>query len=260
MANRSLACHGECGKPVDEPRHVLRRLDAALFDDDAPNVDRFGLLLLSVIATLVVLSLVDLAPRRADAASDTGVIVVTLFVSIMLILAVRAAGVARRWRRVAAAIAILAVAGSVLLLLSDLATGDGARTGTTRPTLIWIFISLLLPVIVVRRILTHRSVGLSTLLGAISAYLLIAFTFTFAFLTVDGYGSSNFFGDREPTTSFMYFSLTTMTTTGFGDLTAATNLGRLLTTTEAVVGQIFLVTLVALLVGLYAQERRHADP
>jgi hypothetical protein len=51
-----------------------------------------------------------------------------------------------------------------------------------------------------------------------------------------------------------------MTTTGFGDLTAVTNLGRLLTTTEAVVGQIFLVTLVALLVGLYAQERRHADP
>ena len=153
----------------------------------------------------------------------------------------------------------LAVAGSILLLFSDLATGDGARAGTTRPTLIWIFISLLLPVIVVRRILTHRSVGLSTLLGAISAYLLIAFTFTFAFLTVDGYGSSNFFGDREPTTSYMYFSLTTMTTTGFGDLTAATNLGRLLTTTEAVVGQIFLVTLVALLVGLYAQERRRHD-
>ena len=57
----------------------------------------------------------------------------------------------------------------------------------------------------------------------------------------------------------MYFSLTTMTTTGFGDLTAATNLGRRLTTTEAVVGQIFLVTLVALLVGLYAQERRRPD-
>jgi drug/metabolite transporter (DMT)-like permease len=244
---------------VNEPPHVLRRLDAARFDDDAPNVDRFGLLLLSVIGTLVVLSLVDLAPRRADAASDTGVIVVTVFVSIMLVLAVRAAGVARRWRRVAAVIAALAVAGSILLLFSDLVTGDGARAGTTRPTLIWIFISLLLPVIVVRRILTHRRVGLSTLLGAISAYLLIAFAFTFAFLTVDGYGSSDFFGDREPTTSFMYFSLTTMTTTGFGDLTAATNLGRLLATTEAVVGQIFLVTLVALLVGLYAQERRHPD-
>jgi hypothetical protein len=245
---------------VNEPRHVLRRLDAALFDDDAPSVDRFGLLLIAVIGTLVVLSLVDLAPRRADAASDTGVIVVTVFVSVMLVLAVRAAGVTRRWRRAADAVAVIAVAGSTLLLFSDLLTGDGARAGTTRPTPIWIFISLLLPVIVVRRILRHRRVGLSTLLGAISAYLLIAFTFTFAFLTVDGYGSSDFFGEREPTTSFMYFSLTTMTTTGFGDLTAATNPGRLLATTEAVVGQIFLVTLVALLVGLYAQERRHPDP
>jgi len=244
---------------VDEPRHVSRRLGAALFDDESPHVDNFGLLLLSVIGTLVVLSLVDLAPRRADAASDSGVIVVTLFVSVMLVLAVRAAGVARRWRRVAAVIAALSVTGSILLLFSDLVTGDGGRVGTTRPTLIWVFISLVLPIIVVRRILTHRSVGLSTLLGAISAYLLIAFTFTFAFLTVDGYGSSDFFGDPEPTTSFMYFSLTTMTTTGFGDLTAATNLGRLLASTEAVVGQIFLVTLVALLVGLYAQERRRTN-
>jgi drug/metabolite transporter (DMT)-like permease len=244
---------------VDEPRPALRRLDAALFDDDAPYVDRFGLLLLAVIGTLVVLSLVDLAPRRADAASDTGVIVTTIFVCAMLALAVRAAGVTRRWRRVADVVAAIAVAGSILLLFSDLVTGGGDRVGTTRPSLIWILISLLLPVIVVRRILTHRRVGLSTLLGAISAYLLIAFTFTFAFLSVDGFGSSDFFGQPEPTTSFMYFSLSTMTTVGFGDLTAATDMARLLATTEAVVGQIFLVTLVALLVGLYAQDRRRHE-
>ena len=246
---------------MDEGRiTVLRRLDKAFFDDESPYVDRFGLLLLSVVGTLIVLSLVDLAPGRSDAVSDMGVIVTTLFICAMLMLAVRAAGVARRWRRIADGVAAVAIAGSVLLFATDLVKGGAdVRVGAARPTVVWIIISLMLPVIVVRRILTHRRVSLSTLLGAVSAYLLIAFAFTFAFLTVDSFGSSAFFGRPQPTMSFMYFSLTTMTTTGFGDLTAATDLGRLLATTEAVVGQIFLVTLVALLVGLYAQERRHLD-
>ena len=54
----------------------------------------------------------------------------------------------------------------------------------------------------------------------------------------------------------MYFSLTSVSTLGYGDLVAVTNLGCLLATTEAVVGQIFLVTLVAGLVGVYAQRPR----
>jgi hypothetical protein len=40
-----------------------------------------------------------------------------------------------------------------------------------------------------------------------------------------------------------------MTTTGFGDLTAAHDVGRSLAITEALIGQIYLVTLVALIVG-----------
>lgn len=98
------------------------------------------------------------------------------------------------------------------------------------------------------------------LAGAISAYLLIAFTFTFAFLTVNSYESGDFFGRAEPTTSFMYFSLTSITTVGYGDLTATTDLGRLLATSEAVICRIFLVTLVAALVALYTRRPRHEAP
>jgi hypothetical protein len=53
----------------------------------------------------------------------------------------------------------------------------------------------------------------------------------------------------------MYFSLTTITTTGFGDLTAASPFGRLLAMWEAVTGQVYLVTFVAMLVGLFAANR-----
>jgi hypothetical protein len=52
----------------------------------------------------------------------------------------------------------------------------------------------------------------------------------------------------------MYFSLSTITTVGYGDLTAITPFARLVATAEAVSGQVYLVTFVAMLVGLRAQH------
>ena len=59
----------------------------------------------------------------------------------------------------------------------------------------------------------------------------------------------------------MYFSLVTITTLGYGDLSAAEPFGRLLTTVEAVVGQVYLVTFVGMIVGLIVgqQQSRTAE-
>ena len=54
---------------------------------------------------------------------------------------------------------------------------------------------------------------------------------------------------------FLYFSFVTMTTVGYGDLTAAGDLGRMLAVTEALIGQLYLVTVVALVIGNIGQER-----
>jgi voltage-gated potassium channel Kch len=75
-------------------------------------------------------------------------------------------------------------------------------------------------------------------------------------MTVGGWQGMFFAGAVEPSSSYMYFSLTTITTVGYGDLTAQTHLGRLLANSEAVVGQVYLVTFVAMIVGLRAQEWR----
>jgi hypothetical protein len=57
----------------------------------------------------------------------------------------------------------------------------------------------------------------------------------------------------------MYFSLTTITTVGYGDLTAAAQPGRLLANTEAVVGQLYLVTFVGLLIGILTTQQTRTD-
>ena len=54
----------------------------------------------------------------------------------------------------------------------------------------------------------------------------------------------------------VYFSFTALTTTGFGDYTAATRAGRALAVLEMLVGQLYLVTVIATLVGNLRHQRR----
>jgi hypothetical protein len=53
----------------------------------------------------------------------------------------------------------------------------------------------------------------------------------------------------------MYFSYITMTTVGYGDYTAAGNLGRTLSASEALFGQLYLVTVVAVVVSRLGRRR-----
>ena len=48
---------------------------------------------------------------------------------------------------------------------------------------------------------------------------------------------------------YIYFSYVTLTTVGYGDFTAASSAGRMIAVSEALTGQLYLVSAVALLVG-----------
>jgi hypothetical protein len=54
----------------------------------------------------------------------------------------------------------------------------------------------------------------------------------------------------------VYFSFTVLTTTGFGDLTAATPVGRALAVVEMLVGQLYLVTVIGVVVANFGGRRR----
>jgi hypothetical protein len=107
---------------------------------------------------------------------------------------------------------------------------------------------------VLRRVLSQQEVTIETLWGAMSVYLLMAIAYNYVFIEVQQFGSVPFFGVEETTTSFMYFSVVTMTTLGYGDLAPATDVGRFFAITEAIIGQVFLVTIVARLVSLLSRS------
>jgi xanthine/uracil permease len=234
-----------------------------VFDDRSPQLDRFGPLLVLTILAVTTLSLVDLAAPSDVGWRKVAATSVSLLTGLTLLLALRASGLARRWRHVADGLFALVAIVSLVLLAVELGSGVDLRAfSSERPSALWVAIAVATPVAVVRRLLKHRRVTTATMFGAVAGYLLIALAFWYAFRFADRAQAEPFFAGvaDAPTTSFMYFSLTSMTTVGYGDLTAATNLGRLLATSEAVTGQVYLVAFVAMLVGLRIQQREAAEP
>ncbi len=87
--------------------------------------------------------------------------------------------------------------------------------------------------------------------AVLSIYLLIGLFFSFAFAVVGRLTDGGFFagGLGGDPADYVYFSFSTLTTTGFGDFVARTDLGHTLAVLEALIGQVYLVTIVALIVG-----------
>ena len=106
----------------------------------------------------------------------------------------------------------------------------------------------------------HSRVTTQTVLGALCIYVLIGLVFANVDYGVQLVSGHSFFaqpGDHGPG-DFAYFSYITMATVGYGDLTPATGLPRTNAVLEALIGQIFLVVLVARLVGMYTPSFRWA--
>ncbi len=227
------------------------------FTDDGPYVDRFGLLLTVTAASIVGLSLFDISdPEGESAVAEIGSWAASVTVAATLLIALRASGLAARRQRFIDILVCIGLAGLTLITLVALLTDGTIVDNRYNPAGAVALLSMAIPFVVVRRLLRHERVSSATLLGAISAYLLIPLAFFHVFMAIDHWSPTPFFGSQQPSTSFMYFALVTVTTVGYGDLAAVTEAGRLAATTLAVVGQVYLVVFVAMIVGLRAQEWR----
>jgi len=120
------------------------------------------------------------------------------------------------------------------------------------------------------RILHHERVTGETIAGAICIYVLIGMIFANFDYGIQLASGSDFFAQSGPhgLPDFAYFSYITMATVGYGDLTPTTGLPRTMAVMDALVGQVFLVVMLARLVSMYGgprgwrrglEERLHDD-
>lgn len=233
----------------------------ALFDDHSRYLDHFGLLLALTYATISIASLVNARQEFAGGVQGWGNLLFTVLGGLMVMLAARASGLARRWMRGVDTFAILSIVFHLLVLLGGTIAHESLGRQDLAPG-IPALLACASFAMVVRRLLRHRRVTMSTVLGSVTAYLFLALIFYYFFLISDMFPGHRFFGSEQPTSEFMYFSLSTITTLGYGQPAPETEVAQLLATTEAVVGQLFLVTFVAMIVGMLVSGRSTpaADP
>jgi hypothetical protein len=106
------------------------------------------------------------------------------------------------------------------------------------------------------RLLQERGVTVQAVFGALAVYLLLGLFFTLVVSAAAHASSGDYFaqGTDGSESQHVYYVFTTMTTTGYGDLTPAHAFGRTVSVVAMLVGQIYLVTVIAMLVG---NLRRH---
>jgi uncharacterized membrane protein len=237
-----------------DPRDACddRRMDATLpngrsrrreaYAERFARGDSYGLLLALLLAVYIVL-----------AATKHDSLWARFFISMMLgavmLLTLHTSHVRARGFRLGVAIVLVAETANLLQAAFNERTGFGS-------SFLMFALVLAAPIVILNRILRHDVVGLETILGAICIYVLIAIAFSGLYGWVNEVESNGFFAQKiQPeNVDFLYFSFVTITTVGYGDLTAGTSTGRVLVTFEAMIGQIFLVTLVARLVGMYGSR------
>ena len=210
---------------------------------------RYGLLL---VATLLSLGVQGIAPP-----GSVQQIVVAALSGASLVLAFRAAQLPRAAVRAAAGLAVL-----VLVVTVVKATAGGVGEGAVR--LMNAALLVLGPPAValgvIRDLRTSRQVRIQAVMGVLALYMLVGMLFGFVYGAVDLLGGDPFFanGATASVSHCLYFSFTTLTTVGYGDFVARSDLGHTLAVFEALIGQIYLVTVVSLIVSNLGRPTRPA--
>jgi hypothetical protein len=213
--------------------------------------DAFGLVFVLVLVTYVLTSLLE---NRGWSA-----VTLTIATSATSVVALTSSHAKARFVRVALLLSALTV------VLAVIAAASGEHTWLNFASLIQVSLLTVAMAAVLRRVVTAPKVGSRTILGALSVYAVLGILFTFVFGAIERIQGGPFFeGVQHPQGSdFLFFSYTTLTTTGYGNLVPGGQPGRLIAGFEMMAGQIFLVTLVAGLVSLWrpgeAIRRRRAQ-
>jgi hypothetical protein len=205
--------------------------------------DTYGTLMILIVAAYAAMALLE---NTKWARAVTG----ALF-GATLLLALHTSHVRGKVIRVVAVVVIATVAWQTALAITDHEPFRGA-------TVVGTVLVIASPLVILVRIFRHPVINIETILGAIDAYLLVAISFAAMYGALDVVDASFFAQGPENGVKFLYFSFVVITTLGFGDLTPRTDIGRVIVSLEALLGQLFLVTIVAVLVANLGRAARAA--
>ena len=219
---------------------------AMSFREQVWAADSYGLLLATIGLVAISIGLIgSFAP---------GLIATVALLGVTLLFAFHTSRVSVRAQRVAVVVVVIAIVAVAIAVVAGSERFAEVVAGGVNSIL-----AVAALVAILRRLARHHVVITgSTVAGAACAYLLIGLLFASVYTFLAGVSTEPFFVQTpvDRPIDQLYFSFVTLTTVGYGDLTVAGDVGRMLAAGEALAGQLFLVTVVALVVGNIGRERR----
>jgi hypothetical protein len=165
---------------------------------------------------------------------------------------------------------ILTVSGTVAVLGSWLHYVTPDRIGVHVGVAAHLFGAVFLAsaaLAIMRSVILREEISLDSIFGAFCGYLLVGLVWTSLFVVVEEVRPGSFaaqpdwqshLADRSNRWVVLsYYSMTTLTTLGYGDIVPASNQARLLSWLEAMTGQFYIAAFVAGLVGLSVSQTFH---
>lgn len=151
----------------------------------------------------------------------------------------------------------LIVGVATIVLIGLVATGTAPRGFTDAANAI---ITAAIPVVIVQgvfRLLRERGVTAQAVAGALAMYIALGLVFASIVGFVTHVSSTPYFAQHTSGTvgDRVYFSFTVLTTTGFGDFSAETPVGHAIAVIEMLTGQLYLITVIAVLIGNFISRR-----
>jgi len=158
------------------------------------------------------------------------------------------------WIRPALVLAAFAVGVAILTLLIGGSTMRGVDA------VLDVLLVAATVAVIATGVVDQREVNRKSVTGAVCIYLFLGVFFAFVYGACAAFGSGPFFaqGTDGSAADRIYFSYVTLATLGYGDYTAAAQPGRSFAVAELLLGQLYLVTILGLIVGRFQPTRERA--
>jgi Ion channel len=210
--------------------------------------------ILTGLTVLMCLDLFVVAPLGATHAFNLR----PFSIGIVILLAAGLLVVSRSIVPVAGIVAAVGILSAALIMQ---ARGGYATLDSCLEATGWLLVGFVIIWVVARAVFAAGRVSYHRVIGAVLLYLTVGFVFVALFTLIGALSPGSFSGlsviDRVSLPSdLVYFSFTTLTTVGFGDIVPVHPFARSLSNIEAIFGQLYPATLLARLVSLQIESRR----
>ncbi len=208
------------------------------------NINNYTLLFLSLICLLIVNPIIYLSPFLN--------LIFKITLLLITIISIQTFNVSNFYLSICKFLAFLAFLADIIILPSP------SLTSLTTIISHWgylLFFSLT-TLSIWFRISQEAKINTPVIQGSICIYLLGGIIFSFTYSTVQFFDPQAFSIPPEilGSNSLLYFSFTTLTTVGYGDITPVNPFAMTLSNAEAIIGQLYPAIIIGKLVSLHKRD------